>query len=64
MSVATARRPVNGQQELEWSPVPIAQDAQLQSLLRAGWEISREEKRKVHLTKEGGKKMVHHRRRA
>ncbi len=59
MNTAVARK----QNEVEWKPVPVHEDSQLQSLLKTGWTISREEFRKIHLEK-GDRKMVHHRQRA
>jgi hypothetical protein len=63
MNTAVARR----QGEVDWEPVPIRDDSQLQNLLQNGWTIVKEGVREIKLTKENGgrtKSMTHHRRRA
>ena len=67
MNTATLARHPNGKNVDEWTLVPLKDDTQLQSLLKVGWIIQREEQRKVHLFKEtnrGRRTMVHNRRRA
>jgi hypothetical protein len=65
MKTATARRP-NGFGAIapEKKAVPLSQDAQLQALLKAGWEIAHEGPTEIRLTKPGGRKLTHKRKRA
>ena len=56
MNTATARRPKSlGSCPTEKKAVSLNQDAQLQKLLKDGWEIAQEGAIEIRLTKPGGK---------
>lgn len=67
MNTAVARRPAT-QDMPSWRAVPIKDDAQLQTLLKAGWEIEQEGPREIRLKKHNGgetpREMTHKRKRA
>lgn len=63
MNTATARRPNSlGSFPTEKKAVSLNQDAQLQKLLKDGWEIAQEGAIEIRLTKPGGKTLAHRRR--
>ena len=63
MNTATARRPKSlGSCPTEKKAVSLNQDAQLQKLLKDGWEIAQEGAIEIRLTKPGGKTLTHRRR--
>jgi ribulose bisphosphate carboxylase small subunit len=63
-TTTTTRRPSGvGSAPAEKKAVPLDQDSQLQALLSAGWEIAHEGANEIRLTKPGGRKLAHKRKR-